>query len=101
MQKSKKNFKKRVGNDGCEACGYNKHKEILTLHHIYPKRNGHQSSQAQEKSRRERYLCVCPNCHVLIERGIIKGKKLLKEILSSQIHSKSSGSEINAMGGSS
>ena len=81
MQKSKKNFRKTIGDNGCECCGYDDYKQILTLHHMYPKRNGNQSCQAEGKSRRERYLCVCPNCHVLIELGIINAKKVHKKII--------------------
>ena len=48
MDKLKKNFKKRISNDGCECCGYDKYKQILTLHHMYPKRNGYQKIQAEK-----------------------------------------------------
>lgn len=79
MQQSKKNFRSNIGK--CESCGYNKHLQALSLHHLYPKRKGHQDKQAHGLSRRERYLCVCLNCHHLIEIGIIDDWKLLKKIL--------------------
>jgi len=93
MHNSKKNFKKRIAENGCESCGYKDYFEVLTLHHMYPKRKGHQIIQVQGKSRRERYLLVCLNCHELIERGLIDGKKLLKEILATQTHGKTEKSQ--------
>lgn len=89
MQTSKKNFRRLSGINGCEACGYNVYPQILTLHHIYAQRNGHQAKQAPGKTRRERYLCVCPNCHVLIECGIIDDRKLLDKILETHFHGSS------------
>jgi len=68
----KRNLKKRLS-DCCEACGYKEHTIILTLHHIYPKREGLQP----KIPRPLRYLVLCPNCHDLVELGIIDDKKLL------------------------
>ena len=77
MGKSRINFKNRVNE--CECCRCNL-SEILTLHHLYPKRNGHQSKQTN-KPRRERFLILCPNCHALAELGKINCKKILKRLL--------------------
>lgn len=80
----KKNLKRRLANNKCESCGYKKYPQILTLHHIYPKRNGSQPLLP----RPDRYLVLCPNCHALVERGLIDDIKLHEKC---RISSKSEG----------
>lgn len=67
-QLQKKALRKKLGNI-CNICGYGDCSEILTLHHIYPKRNGKQPPLPRHK----RYILVCPNCHMKIEKNILKG----------------------------
>ncbi len=75
MDQGKKNIKKYIGK--CECCGYKRFPQILTFHHMYPKRNGPQPTHL---TRLERYLLLCPNCHILVELGIVDDKKLHKRV---------------------
>jgi hypothetical protein len=61
MNKKKKQAKLRsIGFNGiCNRCGSNKN---MTLHHIFPKRRGHQRLQTN-LPRNQRYEALCKRCH--------------------------------------
>jgi len=64
--RDKKMIIKKMGS--CQSCGFSEYPEILTIHHIFKKEN------YERQPPFKRYLrCVvlCPNCHFLIERGIM------------------------------
>lgn len=68
-------FKKDKGNK-CQICEYDEYPEILIFHHLYKREftiGGNRRASA-EKMERELRKCilVCPNCHALIHKNLIK-----------------------------
>ena len=61
MNKRKKEAKLRSidFNGDCNRCGSNRN---ITLHHIFPKKNGHQRLQTN-LLRNKRYEALCQKCH--------------------------------------
>jgi hypothetical protein len=70
----------------CEKCGYDKHQEVLTFHHIDPMEKEFQfsSNRARGKTKGELFAeadkCVllCANCHA--EEHIVHENKLVVNI---------------------
>jgi hypothetical protein len=60
----------------CENCGRNDYNFLLTVHHIFKKRDFIKQPQFDRKYR---YAILCYNCHVLVENNIMNDK--FKEIL--------------------
>lgn len=62
---------KRLCNYYCQICGerlqISDDKYYSEIHHIRPLGNSHNGPDVQENM-----LCVCPNCHVLLDYGVIQ-----------------------------
>lgn len=75
-----KDIMKTYGIDKCEFCGYNEYAICLTAHHIFQKSF---FKQQPEFDRCYRYAILCPNCHVLLHKGIFVNNGL--DIIMSKI----------------
>ncbi len=78
---------KKQGINYCEICGYKDFPIILQRHHVFPKSENkeiikmYSNGEVRKQpllSRLKRSLIVCPNCHELINKGIITKKKVFK-----------------------
>jgi hypothetical protein len=60
----------------CEFCGYKEYPICLTAHHLFPKDF---FKPQPDFDREDRYIVLCPNCHVLLHKGILvnKGKQII------------------------
>jgi hypothetical protein len=65
----------------CVFCGYKEYILCLTAHHVFPK--GYFRPQPQF-DRKDRYLVLCPTCHVLLHIGIFvkDGKQIIIKLVS-------------------
>ena len=52
----------------CEVCGFAEVPEIFQKHHIYGKWTAEDKRKFSNEEKR--LLCVCPNCHVRIHKGL-------------------------------
>lgn len=64
----------------CEFCGYNEHIICLTLHHLFPK---YYFKPQPDFDREDRYVILCPTCHILLHRDILSKKA--EEIINRKI----------------
>ena len=56
----------------CEACGYARI-ECLTLHHILDE----DGNRIKPGKRYERYLLLCPTCHMEVHKGFLDDRRLI------------------------
>ncbi len=64
----------------CSFCGYEEHPICLTAHHVFPR--NHFNPQPNF-DREDRYIILCPTCHILLHRGIFvkDGKQFIKNAI--------------------